>query len=94
MLFDSAGDFERARALLRQDPEAFHLGNSGEPYLIARKADIPRLAETGLAFRRVELVDADTLSPEERYERQRAMIQSEAVRRRKAEMLERLGRQP
>ncbi len=91
LVFATDDDFLRARALPRED-FSFQLGNTDERYLVLRKVDLHRIVAAGMLFEEIELEDYDSLSPEEQYERDYAMIHSEAVQKAMAEMLQRLGR--
>jgi hypothetical protein len=87
LVFANDGDFERARALVRKNLGAYIRANPKERYLVIRKTDVERITGAGLTFEEIELHEPEPLSPEEEYEAQRAMIQSEEVQRAMAEML-------
>jgi hypothetical protein len=89
LMFSTAGDFDRALAFVKANWKAFCLDNPGELLLVISKEDRERLMQAGFVFREVELVDLDTISPQERYEHDLAMIKSERVQKAMAEMLHR-----
>src|SRR5262249_40928538 len=71
---ETAAEFERCQAILGQHRDRFRLVNPEARYLVVRRSDTPLFAEAGLSYREIELIDLDDLPPQERYERQRAMI--------------------
>lgn len=75
--FATDADFERCQGIIREQRDRFYLVNPEERYLIVRRTDSHLITETGLSYREIELIDLDDLPPQERYERQRAMIQEQ-----------------
>jgi hypothetical protein len=87
LVFTSDEDFDRARAIVRRDPEAYLRAHPKQRFLVVRKTDVEHITSAGLGFEEIELLDPDTLSPEERNELDREMIFGEEVQRAMAEML-------
>jgi hypothetical protein len=73
----SDADFERCEAILRGHGDSFRLTRPEDRYLVVRRAEARLLSEAGLEYREIELVAMDDLPPQERYERQRAMIEAQ-----------------
>jgi hypothetical protein len=73
--FETAEDFARCQAILDADWDLYHSVNADQRYAVVRKRDEHLFADAGLRYRRIELMDMDDLPPQERYERQRQMIQ-------------------
>jgi hypothetical protein len=76
--FETAEDFARCQAILDADWELYRSVNPAERYAVVRKRDEHLFADAGLRYRRIELMDMDDLPPQERYERQREMIERDA----------------
>jgi hypothetical protein len=81
-------DYERCERIVRQQRDRFCLIHPEARYLIVRRTDSHLIAETGLPYREIELIDMDDLPPQERYEAQRELIQAQMPA-----FLERLRRQ-
>jgi hypothetical protein len=75
--FTTDADYERCLEIIRQQRDRFLLIRPEDRYLIVRRTDSQLIAETGLPYREIELFDMDDLPPQERYERQREMIQEQ-----------------
>jgi len=73
-------EFDRCQVILGDHPESFRLINPAGRYLVVRRTDAYLFSEAGLSYREIELVDMDDLPPQERYERQRAMIEAQMPR--------------
>ena len=76
----SDSDFKRCEAILREHRDTFRLVSPEERYLVVRRTDARLFSEAGLKYREIDLVDMDDLPPQERYERQRAMIEPQMPR--------------
>ena len=94
--FATDSDFARCRDLLRadEDIDRWNLLNPRARYAVVRRSDLHLFSAAGLEYEEIELIDLDDLPAEERYERQRAMIESEAVQKKLAEMVGRSVREP
>lgn len=68
-------EFEHCQAILQQHRDRFRLINPEARYLVVRRSDTHLFAEAGLSYQEIELIELDDLPPEERYERQRVLIQ-------------------
>jgi hypothetical protein len=73
--FADAADFEQCRAFLWEDPDRYCEIYSRSQLIVVRKTDAHLFAGAGLRYTEVELFDPDALSPEERYEAEKAMVQ-------------------
>ena len=87
--FSTDEQFEKCQSILWEDLDRWCLLNPEARYAVVRKSDAHLFAEAGLNYREIPLADVNALPTEERLRLERKAIQSEAVQRRMAEMLER-----
>jgi hypothetical protein len=73
-------EFEHCQAILQKHRDRFRLINPEARYLVVRRSDTHLFAEAGLSYREIELIELDDLPPDERYERQRVLIQEHMPR--------------
>lgn len=72
--FATAADFARCRTILWEHPDSV-LGMDAEAcYVVVHKRDVHLFAEAGLGYTAMEFTDPAVLTPQERYELERAMI--------------------
>jgi hypothetical protein len=72
--FETDEDFQRCQAILSEDWDLYRNVNPEQRYAIVRKCDEHLFSEAGLRYKRHRIIDLDELPPEERYRRERAMI--------------------
>lgn len=72
--FATAADFARCRAILWEHPDSVVGMDAEARYVVVRKRDAHLFAEAGLAYTWTEFADPIALTPQERYELERAMI--------------------
>ena len=75
--FATDADFERSLAILRDHWGTFRLQRPEDRYLIVRRTDAHWFADAGISYTEFEVINLDDLPPQERYERQREMIEEQ-----------------